>query len=254
MKKLDGKVAIITGGSGGIGAATAKRFIEEGAKVLLVDLKEGPLEEVAAELGASAAICAADVSRPEDAERYVKEAAQRFGGVDVVFANAGIEGKVASLVDATPEDFERVLAVNVRGAWLSIKYGVPEMIRRGKGSIVITSSIAGLIGSPGLGPYVTSKHAVIGLSRSAALELAPHNIRVNTVHPGPIENRMMRSIEEQASPGDPAAVKSGFLNQVPLKRYGTNEEIAAMVTFLASDESSYSTGGIFVADGGFVVG
>jgi NAD(P)-dependent dehydrogenase (short-subunit alcohol dehydrogenase family) len=254
MPRLSGKVAIITGASGGIGASTAERFVAEGAKVLLVDLAEGPLQDLAARLGEAAAVCAADVSRPEDAARYVREAVTRFGGVDVLFANAGIEGKVVPLVDTAVEDFDRVLGVNVRGPWLGIKHAAPEMLKRGKGSIIITSSVAGLVGSPGLGPYVTSKHAVIGLARAAALELSPLGIRVNTVNPGPIENRMMRSIEQQANPADPSVVKHGFEGLVPMKRYGTNEEIAALALFLASDESSYCTGAVFVADGGFVAG
>jgi 3alpha(or 20beta)-hydroxysteroid dehydrogenase len=251
-RKLDGKVAIVTGGSGGIGLATARLFLEEGASVLLVDLSAKPLEAAARELGERVAWLAADVSSPEDTQRYVKEAVSRFGGVDIVFANAGIEGKVLPLTETSVEDFNRVLQVNVLGVWLAIKHSVPELIKRGGGSIVVTSSIAGLIGSPGLAPYVTSKHAIMGLTKCAALELAPLKIRVNTVNPGPIENRMMRSIEKQANPSDPEGVKSGFLSKVALNRYGTNEEIARAVLFLASDESGYCTGTSIVADGGFV--
>ncbi len=250
MARLNDKVVIITGGSGGIGFATARLFVHEGARVLLVDQKEGPLQEVAAQIGGNIAWTAADVSKPEDTERYVREAVERFGGVDILFANAGIEGAVRPLTETAPEEFDRVLAVNVRGAWLGIKYAAPEIAKRGGGSIVLTSSVAGLVGARGLGPYVASKHALIGLAKSAALELAAQNIRVNTVNPGPIENRMMRSIEQQANPGDPVAVKSGFETLIALKRYGTNDEIARLALFLASDESSYCTGSVFVADGG----
>jgi NAD(P)-dependent dehydrogenase (short-subunit alcohol dehydrogenase family) len=251
-RKLDGKVAIITGGSGGIGLATARRFIKEGARVLLVDLAREALESAARELGEHVACSVADVSSAEDTQRYVHEAVSRFGGVDIVFANAGIEGTVRPLTETLVEDFDRVLRVNVRGVWLAIKYSVPELIKRGGGSIVVTSSVAGLIGSPGISPYVTSKHAVMGLVKCAALELAPLKIRINSVNPGPIENRMMRSIERQANPIDPESVKSGFLSKVALSRYGTNEEIANVVLFLASDESGYCTGTSVVADGGFV--
>lgn len=251
MEKLKGKVAVITGGCGGIGRATAQRFLQEGAKVLLVDQDEGLLQETASSLGENAAWVVADVSSPSDAQRYVQEAVSRFGGVDIMFANAGIEGTVRPLVDTTPEQFDRVLQVNVKGCWLAIKYGAPEIAKRGGGSIIITSSVAGVIGSPGLGPYVASKHAVVGLAKSAALELAGANIRVNTLNPGPIENRMMRSIEKQANPDDPGSVESGFRAKVALGRYGTNEEIAALALFLASEDSSYCTGAVFVADGGF---
>lgn len=253
-RKLEGKVAIVTGGAGGIGLATARRMLEEGARVLLVDRSPEALKAAARELGEQAAWTAADVSSPEDTSRYVQEAVTRFGGVDVVFANAGIEGVVKPLIETSVEDFDRVLAVNVRGAWLTIKHSVPELVKRGGGSIIITSSVAGVVGSPGLSPYVTSKHAVMGLVKCAAVELAPLNIRVNSVNPGPIENRMMRSIEEQANPGDPGAVKGGFLSKIPLGRYGTNEEIASVAVFLASADSAYCTGTSILADGGFVAG
>lgn len=250
MGQLDGKVAIITGASGGIGSATARLFLEQGAQLMLVDLNAGPLQEIASRLGGGVAWMAADVSSPDDNERVVREAVSRFGGLDVLFANAGIEGAVRPLVDTSPEDFDRVMNVNVRGPWLGIKYAAPEIAKRGGGSILLTSSVAGLIGSKGLGPYVASKHAIIGLAKSAALELAAQKIRVNTVNPGPIENRMMRSIEQQANTSDPDAVKSGFSAMVPLGRYGTNEEIAHLALFLASDQSAYCTGTVFVADGG----
>jgi NAD(P)-dependent dehydrogenase (short-subunit alcohol dehydrogenase family) len=185
------------------------------------------------------------------AERVVAAAIQRYGGLHVLFANAGMEGRVGPLVDQQPEDFERVLRVNVLGVFSFVKHAAPRIAESGGGSIVMTSSVAGVIGSPGLGPYVASKHAVIGLMKTAALELAPAGIRVNTVNPGPIDNRMMRSIEDQASPGHGDAVKAGFLKQVPFGRYGTNEEIASLALFLASDESSYCTGSVFMADGGF---
>lgn len=253
-RKLEGKVAIVTGGTGGIGFATARRLIDEGARVLLVDRSEEALAAAAREFGESAAWSAADVSSAEDAARYVQEAVNKFGGVDIVFANAGIEGVVTPLTETSVEDFDRVLAVNVRGAWLAIKHSAPALAKRGGGSIIITSSVAGVVGSAGLSPYVTSKHAVMGLVKCAALELAPLGIRVNSVNPGPIENRMMRSIEEQANPGDPGAVKSGFLSKIPLGRYGTNEEIASVVAFLASSDSAYVTGTSVIADGGFVAG
>jgi NAD(P)-dependent dehydrogenase (short-subunit alcohol dehydrogenase family) len=252
VDRLKGKVAIVTGAANGIGKATAELFVREGAKVVLADRDRSVLE-VARALGErEAAGIVADVSSEADTIAIVNRALERFDGVDILFANAGIEGTVAPLASQTVEDFDRLMAINVRGTFLGIKHAAPRIAARGGGSIVVTSSIAGLIGSAGLAPYVASKHAVIGLVKSAAIELAPLGVRINTVNPGPIENRMMRSIEEQAAPGAAAAVKEKFLGMVPLHRYGTNEEIARLVLFLASDEASYCTGNVYVADGGFV--
>ncbi len=253
MGKLDGKVAIVTGGGGGIGAATAALFVKEGASVMLVDREEASLAKAAAAIGGkNVALVAADVSDPEQARKYVAKTVERFGGIDILFANAGIEGKVTPLTQYPVAEFDRVLAVNVRGPFLALQNVVPFMIERGGGSIVMTSSIAGLIGSPGLGAYVASKHAVIGLMKAAAVELGQLGIRVNTVNPGPIDNRMMRSIEEQAAPSAAEKVKASFTAQIPMGRYGTNEEIAKLVLFLASADASYCTGGVYLADGGFV--
>lgn len=252
MGKLSGKVAVVTGAAGGIGLASAELFAREGASVLLVDREEEALQKALQALeGSSAAAVAADVSSHEDTQRYVDEAVQRFGGIDVLFANAGIEGTVAPLTEYPPEAFDRVLAVNVRGAFLALRTAAPHIAKRGGGSIIITSSVAGVIGSAGLSAYVASKHAVIGLAKCAAIELAPQGIRVNTLNPGPIENRMMRSIEELAAPGHGDQVKQGFLAKVPMGRYGTNEEMARMALFLASSDSAYCTGAVFLADGGF---
>jgi NAD(P)-dependent dehydrogenase (short-subunit alcohol dehydrogenase family) len=251
MGKLDGKVAIITGASGGIGSATARLFVREGAKVLLVDRASDSLQGLTRELAPNAAEAYADVSREADTLAYVRRAVESFGGVDVVFANAGVEGPVVPLTALDADAFDRVLAVNVRGVFLAIKHAAPELQKRGGGSIMITSSIAALIGSRGLGAYTTSKHALTGLAKTAALELAPHGIRVNTINPGPVDNRMMRSIEQQASPTAAAEVRRGFEAQVALGRYARNEEIAQLALFLASADASYCTGGLFVADGGF---
>jgi NAD(P)-dependent dehydrogenase (short-subunit alcohol dehydrogenase family) len=251
MTKLHQKTAIITGAAGGIGRATAETFIREGARVMLVDRDEAALRRLADDLGPNAAYCAADVASADDTLRYVRATAEKFGGVDILFANAGIEGTVAPVASLPVEAFDRVLAVNVRGVFLAMKHAIPEIVKRGGGAILITSSIAGMVGSPGLSAYVTSKHALVGLAKSAAIELAPQHVRVNTIHPGPIDNRMMRGIEGQVSPGHAAEVKSGFEAQVPMARYGTNQEIANLALFLASADASYCTGAMFVADGGF---
>ncbi|HKU43264.1 MAG TPA: SDR family NAD(P)-dependent oxidoreductase [Polyangiales bacterium] len=251
MTKLNAKIAIITGAAGGIGRATAQTFVREGARVMLVDRDERALQALATELGSNTAYTAADVASCEDTERYVRATVERFHGIDILFANAGIEGTVSPIATLPVDAFDRVLDVNVRGVFLALKYAIPELVRRGGGSILITSSVAGMIGSPGLSAYVTSKHAIVGLAKCAALELAPHQIRVNTIHPGPIDNRMMRGLEEQLSPGHSDDAKRGFEAQVPLGRYGTNQEIANLALFLASSEATFCTGAMFVADGGY---
>lgn len=250
MDSLQNKVGIITGATGGIGRATAKLFVRAGARVMLVDREEKPLRALAEELGERARYVPADVSQVADSQHYVHETLERFKRIDVLFANAGIEGRVAPIADLTPEDFDRVMAVNVRGVFLGMKYAIPAL--QAGASIVITSSIAGLVGSNDLAAYVTSKHALIGLMRTAALELGPRQIRVNSIHPGPIDNRMMRGIEAQVSPGHEREAKDAFTAQVPLGRYGQNEEIAQLALFLASPASSYCNGSLFVADGGFI--
>ena len=252
MKSLADKIAIITGAAGGIGRATAELFVAEGARVVLVAVDGAALGVIARPLGAAAICVAGDVADPGTAKRAVAAATEQFGGLHVLFANAGIEGRIAPLVEQQFADVERVLRVNVLGVFNFVQHAAPKIAAGGGGSIVITSSVAGVIGSPGLGPYVASKHAVIGLMKTAAIELAPSGIRVNTVNPGPIDNRMMRSIEEQAAPEHGDVVKAGFTKQIPMGRYGANGEIAKLALFLASDESSYCTGGVFVADGGFV--
>ena len=257
MPRLEGKVALITGATGGIGRAAAALFAEEGARVALVDLDEGALREVAGSIGEDrASYTAADVTQPDQTQAFVNAAVERWGGIDVFLANAGIEGQLSSIPDYPIEVFDRVMAVNVRGVWLGIKYVVPVMRERGGGSIVITSSTAGIGAGPDMSAYTTSKHAVIGLMRTAAMEGAPLGIRVNTVNPAPIETRMMRSIEEQrvAAMDDPnVTVEQTYRAasaRIPLGRYGHPEEVARLMLFLGSDDSSFCTGGVYMVDGG----
>ena len=252
MKRLEGKVAVITGGAGGIGAATGRLFAEEGASVLLVDLAEEALQQAVQAIGGErVSAVVADVTQAEQVQRYVQTAIERYGGIDVFFANAGVEGVVAPITDYPDDVFDRVMAVNVRGVWLGLKHVMAHMQQRGGGSIIITSSIAGVRGSPMLAPYSTSKHAVIGLMRSAALAGAAHGIRVNTVNPAPIETRMMRSIEAGIDPEAPERAKAEREARIPMKRYGLPEEVARLALFLASNESSYCTGGVYMVDGAF---
>lgn len=249
MKQLENKVAIITGGSGSIGKTTAKLFLEEGAKVLLVDINEDQLKTVVRDLDSkNIAYCVADVSKSVEVEHYVNEAVKLFGKIDVFFNNAGIEGVVKPIVDYPEDVFDKVLSVNVKGLWLGNKYVLPQMNEGG--SIIMTSSVAGIIGFAGLGAYVTSKHAVVGIMKTSAIEAAPFKIRVNSVHPSPVNNRMMRSIEEGASAGHGEDVKKQFEVTIPLKRYAEPNEIAQLVLFLASDNSQFITGTTQVIDGG----
>ena len=249
MKLLANKVAIITGGAGSIGKTTATLFVAEGAKVLLVDLNKEELQTIVGELGKeNAAYCVADVSSAVQVENYVNEAMKLFGKIDIFFNNAGIEGVVKPIVDYPEDIFDKVIAVNVKGIWLGNKYVLPKM--SDGGSIIMTSSVAGLLGFANLGAYVTSKHAVVGIMRTSAIEAAPRKIRVNSVHPAPVNNRMMRSIEEGASAGHGEEVKQQFEASIPLKRYAEPIEIAKLVLFLASDDSQYITGTTQVIDGG----
>ncbi len=251
MKKLTGKVAIITGGSGNIGLATARLFLSEGAKVVIADLNQEAINQALESLDSiEAAGIVCDVTNPEDNENLVKFAVQKFGRVDVFFANAGVEGVVTPLEDYPIEVFDKVYNVNVKGVFYGLKYAFPEMEKSGGGSFVITSSVAGLSGTPNVIGYITSKHATIGLMRTAALEGASKGIRVNTIHPSPVDNRMMRSLEEGFAPGQGDAAKKGFEQAIPLKRYAKNEEIAKLALFLASDDSSFITGSKYVIDGG----
>ena len=251
MGRLEGKTAIITGGAGGIGKAAGSLFAREGANVLLVDLQEEALRAAVTEIGSNRVqYFVGDVTKARDNDAMVKAAKEKFGGVDILLANAGIEGDVKSIEEYDEARFDQVMAVNVKGVFLGLKSTFPAMRERGGGSIVITSSVAGVTGAAGVAPYVTSKHAVIGMMRSAAKEGAPQKIRVNTVNPSPVETRMMRSLEEGFAPGAADMAKQGMASRIPMQRYGMPEEIAQVMLFLASDDSSWVTGSVYLADGG----
>ncbi|HWP77819.1 MAG TPA: SDR family NAD(P)-dependent oxidoreductase [Methylomirabilota bacterium] len=252
-RRFEGKVVLITGAAGGIGRATAVRFATEGARLGLVDRARDGLRETLAAVekaGGAGVTVEADVTRSADVARYAAAVAERWGGVDCFFNNAGILGDVRALVDYPEETFDRVIAVNVKGVWLGIKTMAPLLRARGGGVIVNTASIAGLRGSRNLVAYTASKHAVVGLTRTAALELAPAGIRVNAVCPSPIDTAMVQALETGASPSNPAAFHERMAGTIPLRRYGQPEEVAALVAFLCSADAAYITGGIYTVDGG----
>lgn len=250
MKRLDNKTVVITGGAGGIGKATAQRMINEGAKVLITDLDEEKLKKVTEEINSPELYyIVADVTDENQVKSYAQKAKELFGHVDVFFNNAGIEGEVKPLDEYPLDVYHKIIEVNINGVYFGLRHIFPLMKERG-GSVIITSSVAGMGGTANVLPYVTSKHAIIGMMRSAALEGAPHKIRVNTINPSPVDNRMMRSLEEGFAPGEANAAKDSFEKAIPLGRYAKNEEIAALAVFLASDESSFITGTINAIDGG----
>ncbi len=252
MDKLHNKVAIITGGAGGIGKATAELFLQHGAKVMLVDKTEEDLIRAGEELDRNhLAVYEADVSILEHTRAYVDATLSKFGKIDIFFNNAGIEGKFLSMEEYPEDLFDEIIAVNLKGVWLGCQQVIPKM--SDGGSVIITSSVAGLKGFKNLGPYVASKHGTVGIMRVAALEFADRNIRVNSIHPGPVNNRMMRSIEQGISPGQPINAQKDFEASVPFGRYAENSEVADLALFLASDDSKYITGTTQVIDGGMSI-
>lgn len=249
MMGLEGKVAVITGAAGSIGSATARLMLEEGARLVLSDLDLAALERARASLTeGEVELVAADVSRPDDVAKLAARTIDHFGHVDVVFSNAGNSGTVAPIADYPLDTFEAVHGVHVRGAFLMAKHFTPLM--RSGGSFVITSSVAANRGDPGVYAYITAKHAQVGLMRCLAKELAPRNIRVNTVHPGPIDNDFQLRVE-QGLGQEIGRDGTEFFNEIiPLGRHGSAEEVARAVLFLASDMSSFTTGSMIMADGG----
>src|SRR6476659_8575682 len=248
-----GKIALVTGGGNGIGRATAVAFAQQGAKVVVVDRDTAGAEATAGiirQSGGEGVAVTADVTRSEDVKAYVKAAIEAFGRIDCFFNNAGIEGKVAAIAEYDEAVFDQVMNVNVKGIFLGLRHVLPEMIRQGGGAVVNTASVAGLVGTPGMPAYVASKHAVIGLTKTAAGEVARQGIRINAVCPGPIDTRMIHSLESMLNPADPSSVGDRYQSNIPIGRYGTPEEVANLVLFLCSDLASNITGAQYVVDGG----
>ena len=253
---LAGRVAVVTGAAGDIGRAAAIALAAAGASVVLVDLDEERVAAACAAVseaqGVDAVPVAADVRDSSDVRRYVAAATERFGRIDVLFNNAAIEGSPAPLAECPEELFDDVIAVNLRGVFLGLRYVLPVMLEAGRGSIVNTASIMSFVAHERRGPYSASKHAILGLTKAAAAEVAGRGVRVNAVCPGPIDTGMSRRITAELNPSDPTGSFARVAAKTPAGRYGLPEEVAAVVCFLASDETSYVNGAAWLVDGGFL--
>jgi NAD(P)-dependent dehydrogenase (short-subunit alcohol dehydrogenase family) len=249
---LENKVALVTGGTSGIGRATALAFGEAGAKVVFSGRREAEGEATAAlirDTGAECLFVRSDVSSEAEVRALVEKTIATYGRFDCAFNNAGIESPIEPLHEQSIEDFDKVMSINVRGMFLCMKYEIQQMLEQGTGAIVNNSSVAGLIGFPETSPYNASKHAVMGLTRSAALDYAKQGIRINAVNPGAIATKMIDRTVEQME-----IVVDGLASIIPMGRIGQTAEIARSVVFLCSDAASYITGQPLVIDGGFTTG
>lgn len=242
------KVIIVTGGSFGIGKATAIAFAKQGAKIVIADWAENP-ETIAfiKDLGNDVIFIKCDVSRSDEVKSMVEKTIATFGRLDYAFNNAGIEGNTALTPDCTEDNWDKTIAINLKGVWLCMKYEIPEMLKQGKGVIINCSSVAGLVGFEGLPAYVASKHGVVGLTKTAALECAKHGIRINAVCPGVIQTPMIDRLT-----GKKKEAIEQYTALEPMGRFGQPEEIANAVLWLCSDEASFVTGHGMAVDGGFV--
>lgn len=246
--KFEQRVALVTGGSFGIGKATALAFAKNGAKVVIADWIENPetLDSIK-KLGGDAIFVKCDVSNEKNVKALLKKTISTYGRLDYAFNNAGIEGKSASIHECSEENWDKTININLKGIWLCMKNEIPEMLKQGKGVIVNCSSVAGLVGYQGLPAYVASKHGVIGLTKTAALEYANLGIRVNAVCPGVIQTPMIDRLT-----GKKKELIEQFTALEPMKRFGRAEEIANTVIWLCSEEASFVTGIAMPVDGGFV--
>jgi NAD(P)-dependent dehydrogenase (short-subunit alcohol dehydrogenase family) len=250
--RLDGNVAVVTGAAGVIGSATLRLLAERGARIVAVDRREADLKAAIEELPASAEAfaVAADVTSEDEVADYVRATIDRFGTIDVFYNNAGIEGDVKPITEYSLASFRKVIDVNVVGVFLGMKHVLPVMLKQNKGSIINTASIAGLMGSPQIAVYSASKHAVIGLTKSAAWECTGTGVRVNCVCPGLIDSRMLSTILQGRSGGNAPPPNDRIVERIPARRLGQASEVASIVAFLASDEASYVSGSAYTVDGG----
>ncbi|MEH2012346.1 SDR family oxidoreductase [Nostoc sp.] len=251
--EFDGKVAIVTGGSSGIGKATAIAFGKAGAKVVVAARRDSEGEETVnliKQAGSEALFVKTDVAQVSQVEALVSKTVETYGRLDFAFNNAGIDGGNAPLHEQSLELFDQLIAVNVRGLFLCMKYEIVQMLRTGGGVIVNNSSMGGLIAFPSIGPYHASKHAVMGLTKSAALDYAKLGIRINAVNPGIIDTDLIVRMAEKM--GDAETTSQRLTTMVPMGRMGKPEEIASTVLFLCSEAASYITGQSLVVDGGYI--
>lgn len=244
MGRLDGKVAVVTGAGSGMGAATVRRFCAEGARVIAFD-RSGDEAEVARGCGEACVALNGDVSRTDDVRSMLALAVDRFGGLDILFNNAGIQGPIEDTADYAEDDFDLVIAINLKGVFLGMKHAIPLLLERGGGSIINTSSMASLVSFPGMSGYCASKGGVSMLTKLTAAEYAARGIRVNAILPGAIDTGMTRGMPKDYIDGAVAATLMG--------RIGTPDEIANLALFLASDESSFITGTLTPVDGGYTI-
>lgn len=248
-----GKNVVVSGGGNGIGKATVLAFARAGARVAVVDHNGDAAEATAGEVkaaGGEAIAIVADVTKAADVKAYVDKAVAAFGGIDCFFNNAGIEGVIKPVTEYDEDEFDRVIAVNVRGVFLGLKYVLPVMTAQGSGAVVNTASVAGLVGTPGMTAYCASKHAVLGMMRSVSGEVARDGVRVNAVCPGPVQTRMIEDVQKKINPDDPQGVKARYESAIPSGRYSLPEEIAGVVLFLCSDAAANVSGMHFTVDGG----
>ncbi|MBK8439875.1 MAG: SDR family oxidoreductase [Rhodobacter sp.] len=254
MGIVSGKVALVTGAAAGIGRATALKFAVEGARVMVSDIDETGGKETASLItanGGEAAFMRADVARSADVSGLISQTVAKFGRLDCACNNAGIEGTIAPFADQTEDNFDRTIAINLKGTFMCLKAEISQMLTQGGGSIVNLASIAGLIGFPGLAAYVASKHGVNGLTKNAALEYAKQGIRVNSVCPGGIDTRMLDSLADQSTGGKMTS-REMMDGLHPMGRIGTPEEVANLIVWLCSDQASFLTGVHVPVDGGYV--
>ncbi len=251
-QRLANKVAVITGGAGSIGLASARALVAEGASVMLVDLDSAALTGAAESIGTrSVASQVADVTDEAQVHAAVEQTLNRFGGLDIAFANAGVYGMHAPITELPLEVFQRVLSVNVVGTMLLAKHALAVM--RPGGSLIINSSVVGVTSFPGIAAYATSKHALVGLARTAAREMAPKGIRVNSLHPGPVDNDFQHRIEMEETGASLERSSEIFDGFIPVGRHADADEIAAAVVFLSCDECRFMTGAQLVVDGGLSI-